>query len=76
MGAGLYYPRLSAALGFTFAVGRVLYGIGYNTKKGADGRLIGVIIAEIATLGLFGAAIYAGAVNAGVVDVIKGYFGK
>jgi glutathione S-transferase len=75
-GAGLYYPRFSAALGFAFSFGRVLYAYGYNSNKGADGRLVGVIIAELATLALFGSAIYAGASTTGLVDTVKALIGR
>ena len=71
-GAGLFYPKLSAGLGFSFAVGRVLYAIGYNSNKGADGRLVGVIVAELATVALFGISIYAGAMQSNLVDLVKG----
>lgn len=74
-GAGLYFPKLSAGLGFAFSLGRVLYAVGYSSNKGADGRMVGVIIAELATIALFGTAIYAGASSADVVGSIKRLIG-
>lgn len=75
LGAGLYFPRTSAALGATFGLGRILYAIGYNTSKGAEGRLLGVIIAEVAVIGLFGASFYAGALQTGLASTVRGYLG-
>ena len=75
LGGGLYHPRACAAMGFAFAFGRVLYAVGYNTKKGADGRLVGVVIAEIAVVGLFGLCMWVGAVKGNAYGILKGALG-
>jgi hypothetical protein len=75
-GVGLFYPRLSAALGFFYSLGRVLYARGYMTKKGSDGRMVGVIIADVAVLVTFGYAIYIGCTTTNLAGIVKGYLGK
>jgi hypothetical protein len=74
-GAGLFFPKLSASLGFAFSIGRILYAMGYTTNKGADGRVLGVVIAEMATLGLFLSALYGGASATNLVGSVKGLLG-
>ena len=57
---GLAMPKVAAALGFTYAAGRVLYAVGYSSNKGADGRVAGAGVAALASLGLFGISIVQG----------------
>lgn len=58
---GLYYPTLCGGLGIVFAIGRVLYSIGYNSKRGASGRLAGAVVGSISLYGLFGTNLFVGA---------------
>ena len=55
--AGLYQPALSANLGAVYFVGRLIYSIGY-TQSGAKGRLVGVLVLDVALFGLVGIALY------------------
>lgn len=48
---GFMYPNFSAACLATYAVGRVVYCIGY-TKKGPEGRMAGGIISHLGDLPL------------------------
>ena len=50
--SGLEYPRVAGALGSVYAFGRILYGLGYSGKKGADGRLAGAGLSGITALAL------------------------
>lgn len=43
---GLVYPKLSAAFGLVWVLGRILYGIGYG-KKGPKGRMAGGLISHL-----------------------------
>jgi hypothetical protein len=58
--AGLSAPKLSGCLGLGYAFGRILYKIGYTSKKGANGRAAGAMVAALCSLGLFGTAIVQG----------------
>ena len=49
--AGLTYPRVTAVLGAGILVGRWLYGTGYRSK-GSRARLPGVLIVDVALVGL------------------------
>lgn len=64
---GLFQPVVSAGLGFGFALGRLLYSAGYNSKSGADGRIYGAIVASVATYGLYLLSFYNGAKLAGFI---------
>eukprot|EP00386_Alphamonas_edax_P005780 GDKI01018859.1.p2 GENE.GDKI01018859.1~~GDKI01018859.1.p2 ORF type:complete len:183 (+),score=71.38 GDKI01018859.1:110-658(+) len=68
--SGLVYPRFAAALGVVYIIGREVYGQAYR-KHGADKRLIGAIIFDIALLGLFGGCICAGSALAGCTWLAK-----
>ena len=57
---GLILPRVCAGLGLAYAVARFLYAQGYNSKKGADGRMVGAAMGALSTLGLFGICIAMG----------------
>ena len=48
---GLVYPKTSAALGFIWVVGRVIYGAGY-ASGGPSGRTLGGIIAHLGDIPL------------------------
>jgi len=59
--AGLFFPRYAALLGFTYILGRAVYGIGYRSS-GSKGRYFGVIIADLSLLALLAMSFY-GAFN-------------
>ena len=50
--AGIYFPIPSAVLGLAVFLGRLLYAIGYAVG-GPNGRLVGVLINDLAILGSF-----------------------
>lgn len=54
--AGLFQPWLAARLGLTYAVGRALYAAGY-ASQGQKGRLVGVLVLDVALVWLAGIAI-------------------
>lgn len=60
---GLYQPEVAAALGFLYAVSRIVYSLGYQGKRGADGRIAGAIGGFLAQVGLYGGCIYHGLVT-------------
>jgi glutathione S-transferase len=62
--SGLSYPRVSAALGLAWIVGRAIYAEGY-IRNGASGRRYGGILIAISQLGLFLMAICACTCGAG-----------
>lgn len=47
----LSFPRFAAAVGATWAVGRVMYQLGYG-KKGPKGRGVGSILGSLSALTL------------------------
>jgi glutathione S-transferase len=55
--AGLFFARYAALLGFVYIVGRLVYGIGYRSS-GAKGRLVGVLLLDLALLALLVLAFY------------------
>ena len=57
--AGIGFPTVAGILGWTYFVGRVLFTIGY-ISKGPQGRLIGVVLVDLALLGLAGTSIASG----------------
>jgi hypothetical protein len=57
---GLFQPKVAAGLGFSYAVGRVLFAWGYQTKGGANNRMYGALFSGVGQLGLYIAAIYNG----------------
>ena len=62
--AGLFFPRFSTVAGIIYIIGRIFYGIGYRSK-GSKGRLVGVLLVDLALLSLFGVTVYAGYQHAG-----------
>ena len=58
--AGLFHPTTAGYLGATYFVGRALYAYGY-VASGPKGRLPGVILVDIALLGLSGMALHGSA---------------
>jgi glutathione S-transferase len=50
--SGVYFPIPAAALGLAIFIGRLAYAIGYMTG-GPAGRMIGVLINDLAILGAF-----------------------
>lgn len=73
---GLFYPCLTGALGVAYAIGRVLYAHGYRTNKGANGRVVGVIIVDVTLLSVYIIAIYLCFTKTNIVDKIKAFAGK
>jgi len=64
--AGLTYPRVTVLLGAGILVGRFLYGTGYRTN-GSRGRLSGVLIVDVSTIGLLiGAGLSAWSIGGGL----------
>lgn len=63
---GVFNPILCSALGVVYAIGRFVYGIGYRSNKGANGRMAGATIGFLATFALYGVNIYAGLKAAGI----------
>jgi len=61
--SGLFFPRISTLFGIIYLIGRFLYAFGYSTK-GAPGRLVGILLVDIALLVLFISTLY-GAYQAG-----------
>jgi len=55
--SGLFYPRVSSALGIAYIIGRQLYAHGYR-KEGPKGRLLGAGILDVSLIGLLGTGIY------------------
>ena len=53
--SGVKYPIYATGAGALYAVGRLLYAIGYSSK--VEGRLIGFLVVSISLLGLFGMSI-------------------
>jgi hypothetical protein len=68
---GFFNPRAAAALGVSFAIGRVLYAMGYKSKAGANGRTIGSIISGVAAIGLYGLLLYNGMDRLQVTGVLQ-----
>ncbi len=50
--SGVYFPIPAASLGLAVFIARLLYAIGYAVG-GPNGRLIGVLINDLAILGVF-----------------------
>lgn len=50
---GLQFPLLSGILGWVYFFGRLLYTLGYLSKKGPNGRETGALLMLLATLSLF-----------------------
>ncbi|RYH28991.1 hypothetical protein EON65_10155 [archaeon] len=73
--AGVYYPIATTALSLTYTIGRVLYSIGYTSKNGADGRRVGVLMADVALIAVFGMAMYGGFNSAGGLAKLKAIAG-
>jgi uncharacterized membrane protein YecN with MAPEG domain len=49
---GFYYPIPAAAFGLAMIIGRIIYSVGY-TASGPSGRIIGVLLIDIALIALF-----------------------
>lgn len=58
--AGLFQPNWSSLLGFSYGIGMLIFSFGYETKKGADGRLLGAIIRSLSLIGLISLCFYYG----------------
>lgn len=50
---GFFHPILCSTLGVVYALAMLIYSIGYNSKRGADGRTFGAILRTISSLLLF-----------------------
>jgi glutathione S-transferase len=66
---GLYAPVQAAQASLVYIVGRQLYSSGYRSS-GPAGRFIGAVILDLALVFVFGAAMYYGAAQAGVVQKV------
>ena len=55
---GIMFPKFSAGISVLHAVGRIVYAIGYTTKRGADGRLVGATIGTITQAAAIFTAVY------------------
>ncbi len=55
--AGLHYPVAAIIEAVVYMVGRLFYAIGYNSNKGATGRIIGALVGQAGFLSLFVTAI-------------------
>jgi hypothetical protein len=55
--AGFYFPTFAAGCGAFWVVGREIYSFGY-ISGGANGRMVGAGISDLALLVAFGAAVY------------------
>ncbi|KAJ9057562.1 Microsomal glutathione S-transferase 3 [Entomophthora muscae] len=55
--AGVVHPTYAGAFGFSYIVGRELYGYGYQ-KSGPKGRISGFLVWQLSTIGLLGLAIH------------------
>jgi hypothetical protein len=47
-----------------------------HLKKGADGRLVGVLLADVALLVAFGAAFYVGLTTTNLLSTFQSFVGK
>lgn len=56
---GLFYPKLFAFLGATYATGRVLYALGYSSQ-GPNGRRLGSALSFLGQMALYFGAIICG----------------
>jgi hypothetical protein len=54
-------------------IGREFYAWGY-AKSGANGRVVGVILVDLALLAMFGMAVYGAAGFAKVSSLVSGLF--
>lgn len=59
LAAAVYYPIYASILGVAVIVGRLLFAIGY-VSAGPKGRMVGVLLVDIALLGLLGLSICSG----------------
>jgi len=59
LAAAIHYPMYATYLGILVLVGRMLYAIGYVTS-GSEGRTVGVLLVDVALLGLLGLSLLSG----------------
>lgn len=59
LAAGIYYPIYASIMGVLVLVGRMLFAIGY-VSAGANGRLAGALLVDVALLGLLGLSLCSG----------------
>ena len=57
---GLVYPYTAIIIGVLFIVARFLYAIGYNSSKGATGRVAGALLGHLCSLAFFVTAFMSG----------------
>ncbi len=62
---GLFYPRLCSALGVVYAIGMMIFSLGYRSNKGSDGRMAGAVLRSVSTLLLSGVGLAMGLKAAG-----------
>ncbi len=69
--AGLFFPRFTLATALLFIVGRQLYATGYTGAAGPQGRGFGGLLAFVAQILTFGAAVYGAFTAAGGLPALK-----
>ncbi len=71
--SGLHYTRFTFIAGLVYIIGRELYSQGYR-KNGPAGRLIGVLILDVALVVLLGTAFYTAYQIGGGIEQAKLFF--
>eukprot|EP01039_Chlorochromonas_danica_P003250 gene3250-3561_t len=74
-GAGLWYPRLVATAGISYALGRWLYAQGYRAQ-GAKGRKFGAILSALSQLTVYGIAVYIAFQHTNLVSEVSAWVGR
>lgn len=59
LAAAVYYPMYATFMGVLVLVGRLLFAIGY-VSSGANGRIVGALLIDIALVGLLGLSVCSG----------------
>ncbi len=52
LAGGLIFPKTSAGLGLAYAIGMILFSLGYSGKQGANGRTLGAMLRSVSSLAL------------------------
>ena len=64
-------PGFAAAAGAVYVVGREIFAAGY-TNGGADKRMAGAIVLDLALVAMMGACVVGGARHAGLLAAVAG----
>jgi glutathione S-transferase len=64
--SGLFFPRLSAAIGVVYIIGRIVFTLGFKSKSGVSKRGTGFLICILSQISLFAITVYSGLKMAGV----------